>query len=738
MARRGRPPYPDLLTPREAEVYALLQQGLSNPEIAKRLGISRNGVKYHVGQIYSKLGISSRLEAFQMPATPEPWWRKALAALPLPTGSMNLGAKVAGGAVVAATVAAIALFVWMVLSQDQDESKPFSLFPGLYVVDADSGALTRLVADPRVPDNNFQAGWPWALDWSPDGRHLLLLEGFLVNVFDGTSGRLVATSPLQRAWSPQWLDDGRILLNGRETEGSSEGSFIWDVGRGGVTRTGDPADGQCSVMADLQACVDHTLRVLRVTDMQTGTAILELAGDFSRASLSPDGRRVAAAVRVLDADAYAGREFVVFDLASGSRLLAMPIFDFQSTKPVAWSPDSGWVAFGEFVAGPENTTAITIVNVQEPSETRRLIAEGEVPSWSPSGDRVAYVRDRQHVAIYDLSTGQERLLVSTQLPVILELRWSPDGKALAFLAKGGGGFVHVIDVDGRNERTLLPGHSPSWAPSGEWIAFVYSMGPVFVSTPEGERIAEVGPNFVTDAIPICLGRASYNWSPVRDEITFRGPDVLLARVPPDGQPAEIARNGYGAVFSPDGEHLMFARSEFPSAPQSPFGSCQILEVSPAGGPPTRIASGSAPLPSPDGLHLALTEFRPGSGFGLVIISLANGEVVRESPARGALYWAPLHGQLAYVVGDGSGPTPDAGHLVYLGSIDAEPRTLVEGRFVGGLSWSPDGRNIAFSTLLENRPAVHIVDVANPQSVRFLTYGHSPSWSPDGKRILFVR
>ena len=36
MRRRGRPPYPDILTPREWEVLALLRQGLSNEEIAQR------------------------------------------------------------------------------------------------------------------------------------------------------------------------------------------------------------------------------------------------------------------------------------------------------------------------------------------------------------------------------------------------------------------------------------------------------------------------------------------------------------------------------------------------------------------------------------------------------------------------------------------------------------------------------------------------------------------------------
>jgi DNA-binding CsgD family transcriptional regulator len=61
--RRGRPPYDDILTPREWEVLDLLRLGLTNAEIAQRLGITEGGVKFHVQQILSKLGVSSRQEA---------------------------------------------------------------------------------------------------------------------------------------------------------------------------------------------------------------------------------------------------------------------------------------------------------------------------------------------------------------------------------------------------------------------------------------------------------------------------------------------------------------------------------------------------------------------------------------------------------------------------------------------------------------------------------------------------
>lgn len=59
---RGRPPHPDVLTPAEWRVAEAMRHGMSNPEIARRQGVSLDAVKYHVANALSKLGFSSRRE----------------------------------------------------------------------------------------------------------------------------------------------------------------------------------------------------------------------------------------------------------------------------------------------------------------------------------------------------------------------------------------------------------------------------------------------------------------------------------------------------------------------------------------------------------------------------------------------------------------------------------------------------------------------------------------------------
>ena len=59
---RGRPRYDDLLTPAEWRVAEAVRHGMTNPEIARRLGVSLDAVKYHVANALQKIGLSNRGE----------------------------------------------------------------------------------------------------------------------------------------------------------------------------------------------------------------------------------------------------------------------------------------------------------------------------------------------------------------------------------------------------------------------------------------------------------------------------------------------------------------------------------------------------------------------------------------------------------------------------------------------------------------------------------------------------
>jgi DNA-binding NarL/FixJ family response regulator len=52
-----------LLTPREIEILSAVGEGMSNKEVARRLGISGHTVKFHLEAVFAKLDAATRAEA---------------------------------------------------------------------------------------------------------------------------------------------------------------------------------------------------------------------------------------------------------------------------------------------------------------------------------------------------------------------------------------------------------------------------------------------------------------------------------------------------------------------------------------------------------------------------------------------------------------------------------------------------------------------------------------------------
>ena len=161
---------PDDLTRRERAVLDLIRLGLTNEEIAGRLGISLDGAKYHVSQILSKLGVGSREEAAALaPAEARPWWMRAV--------GWGLAAKLAGAAVVLAAAAGIGVLVWAVIATGgagNEEAQTQSL-SGPHIGDHWHATLNILIGDGELPPIAWldQSGLGHGPDWVDGILHII-------------------------------------------------------------------------------------------------------------------------------------------------------------------------------------------------------------------------------------------------------------------------------------------------------------------------------------------------------------------------------------------------------------------------------------------------------------------------------------------------------------------------------------------------------------------------------------
>ena len=147
--RGGRPRHPDVLTPAEWRVLEALREGGTNAEIAARLGVSTNTVRYHVSNMLAKLELRDRraLAAWR----PEGHRGRLGALFALPAAVWSVGrplAWVGVGAAVLAGVVVVAVALVALEALVEDNSSPRPGLDGMTEDDGDRPAAVGLLATP--------------------------------------------------------------------------------------------------------------------------------------------------------------------------------------------------------------------------------------------------------------------------------------------------------------------------------------------------------------------------------------------------------------------------------------------------------------------------------------------------------------------------------------------------------------------------------------------------------------
>jgi dipeptidyl aminopeptidase/acylaminoacyl peptidase len=193
-----------------------------------------------------------------------------------------------------------------------------------------------------------------------------------------------------------------------------------------------------------------------------------------------------------DAIVYLGPDRALYHIpAGGGRARRIPTGAASVSAP-AFSPDGTQIAY---VADDGTTADIGIADAAGVAWPRKVAAHADFaadPVWSPNGRFLAWVEwsvpsmawDQSHIVIYDLRTGERRVVCDEPEVACAQPRWSPDGKTLAFLC----------DRDGYMNLWRANGDGSDPAP---WVSEPYDhAGPTWVSgqvtyawSADGRRLA---------------------------------------------------------------------------------------------------------------------------------------------------------------------------------------------------------------------------------------------------------
>jgi DNA-binding CsgD family transcriptional regulator len=344
-------------TPREREVLDELVRGRTNYEIAQRLGISLDGVKWHIREILSKLGVASREEAAEYWSGQRGWRRAARRTVGVLFG-LRTGLAVVGMLGVGAFVAG----AWFLLRPADEAATPEEVL-------ATARASLGPTSAPRGALPTPPPATPWA-----DGETIPFTCNVSYAARRPTIAEIKASSPL---WVRFQGADGRLFpglfgmslssvyynsdpfANSAQIEPSS---FFSSIPR-------PDASTRCSAVPGEHIISLRDYRPVSLTKAGTGAVLVVEADPGTRHEIAFEARTPRDTTGKGGVSPPPLTKLSVFNLA-GPEITEMP---FHNAGPVWEADGAGRLIYAEVEPGSPSPFHIALGGVPQ---QLRVLAEG--------------------------------------------------------------------------------------------------------------------------------------------------------------------------------------------------------------------------------------------------------------------------------------------------------------------------------------------------------------------------
>jgi Tol biopolymer transport system component len=424
----------------------------------------------------------------------------------------------------------------------------------------------------------------------------------------------------------------------------------------------------------------------------------------------------------------------------------------------SWRPDGTQVAYESNQSGNWDIWVTQVSGERAVNLTGDYEGEDRFPSWSPDGSQIAFYSDREGSGYFAMPAlgGTPRKV--SPAPAKANRRhgppaWSPDGSRLAYATPTGIVDWHAETVSlgrGTSERFALPGPDRprgwhlSWSPDGRYFAY----GTLWDG---GGRDSQIWVLRLADgeAFPVTEAdrrNLSPSFSPDSQSIYFvsdRGGSMdfwqrgLAADGRPTGSPQRLTTGVemLYARFSPDGSRLAYSKGrQMGNIWRVPIRNDRAATWADAQQLTHEQGNTRHVSLSPDKQELVFC-LKEQDDEHILIMAAAGGDsnrILLDTIEQVWGRWSP-DGQMIAFHSEG-----DVWVVPRSGS-PARKLTEYEG-FDGGPSWSPDGREIAYSSLRGGQQDLWIVPAQGGEARRLTddpTQETNGSWSPDGRQLAFV-